>query len=179
MKKIFFILLFFNGLLLKAQSYAPQDKGSTVKFYIKNWGLTTVGVFNGLKGIILFDPFNISAATINVTVDAKTINTEVSSRDNHLKKEDYFYIEKYPVLSFASTKIISGNKQESLQAQGKLTIKGVTKEIAFPFVAKEQKEGFLFEGMFTINRRDFNVGKGSLILSDNLNVSFSVFAKKI
>ncbi|MCI0751233.1 MAG: YceI family protein, partial [Flammeovirgaceae bacterium] len=60
------------------------------------------------------------------------------------------------------------------QATGKLTIKNVTKEISFPFTATKQDNGYLFKGGFTINRRDFGVGEGSLSLADELMVKFSI-----
>jgi polyisoprenoid-binding protein YceI len=61
---------------------------------------------------------------------------------------------------------------------GNLIIKGVSKEIKFPFKATPKDDGFLFEGEFKINRRDFKVGGNSLSLSDDVTVSLSVFAKK-
>jgi polyisoprenoid-binding protein YceI len=61
---------------------------------------------------------------------------------------------------------------------GNLTIKGVTKEIKFPFLYIPKEDGYLFQGEFEINRRDFGVGGKSLSLSDDLKVELSVLAKK-
>ena len=61
---------------------------------------------------------------------------------------------------------------------GNITIKGTTKEIQFPFKATPKDNGYLFEGSFKLNRRDFNVGGSSISMSDNLDVNLSVFAKK-
>ena len=60
---------------------------------------------------------------------------------------------------------------------GKITIKGVTKEINFPFTSTAKNGGYLFEGSFKLNRRDFGVGGDSISLSDGLTVSLSIFAK--
>ena len=61
---------------------------------------------------------------------------------------------------------------------GNITIKGVTKEIKFPFTFTAKDGGYLFEGEFKINRRDFGVGGKSFSISDELSVELSVFAKK-
>ena len=60
---------------------------------------------------------------------------------------------------------------------GELNIKNHTKEISFPFLAEPSGDGYLFKGVFTINRRDFDVG-GSSIISDNAEISLSVYANK-
>lgn len=164
--------------LLHAQAFSPVDNGSSVKFSIKNFGLQTTGSFSGLKGTIKFNPANPAAAVFNVSVDAGTINTGISSRDHHLIKDDYFDVEKYPVITFASSKITASEENKFVMF-GSITIKGITKEISFPFTVSALSNGNLFAGEFKLNRRDFNVGSSSFVLSDNLTVSLSVFAKKV
>ncbi|MBS1654970.1 MAG: YceI family protein [Bacteroidetes bacterium] len=171
-----FIVLTITGIF--AQQYTPVDNGSKVKFVIKNFGISTGGTFDGLKGTINYDPSNPLTASFDVTVDASTIDTDIESRDNHLRKEEYFDVEKYPVIRIQSTKITKTNSAEYLYFFGTLTIKGVSKEIKFPFKVSSKDDGFLFEGEFKMNRRDYGVGGSSLSLSDNLSVSLSVFAKK-
>lgn len=173
------VLLFFSLMLIKveAQNYLPIDAGSTIKFAIKNFGLSTGGSFTGIKGDIKFDAANCSAASFTVTINATSINTNNQSRDKHLRKEEYFDVEKYPIISFVSSSV-STAKTGSFLMQGKLTIKGITKDIAFPFTATAQNNDYLFAGSFKINRRDFSVGGSSMVLGDNLEVSLSIIAKK-
>ena len=161
-----------------AQGYVPVDNGSDIAFSIKNFGLNVNGSFKGLKGKISFNPANLSASVFLVTVDAATINTGIASRDKHLKKEEYFDAEKYPQLSFVSGKISNSTKAGTLFMEGKITIKGVTKSVSFPFTATPKEEGYMFEGTFKLNRRDFGVGGKSMVMSDNLSVTLSVFARK-
>ncbi|MES1218704.1 MAG: YceI family protein [Bacteroidota bacterium] len=165
-------------LLVFAQAYTPVDNGSKVKFSIKNFGINTGGTFEGLEGTINFNPDDPSTANFDVNVDAKTVNTDVESRDNHLRKEEYFDVEKFPKINFKSTKVTKTNSKEYLYMFGNITIKGVSKEIKFPFKVTPKDDGFLFEGNFKLNRRDFGVGGNSLALSDDLTVTLSVFAKK-
>jgi polyisoprenoid-binding protein YceI len=105
------------------------------------------------------------------------VNTDNDSRDNHLRKEEYFDVQSRPRIIFKSEKITAG-KSGNFQVSGKLTIKGTTKDISFPFKASAKDDGYLFDGSFQLNRRDFKVGGNSLVLGDNVSVSLSVFAKK-
>ena len=159
------------------QAYTPADSGSSVRFRIKNFGFNVTGTFTGLQGNIQFDPKDLASSRFDVSIDAKTINTGVDMRDNHLRKSEYFDVENYPQIRFVSVKISPSTKRGTLFIFGKLTIKKVTKDISFPFTATPKANGYLFNGEFKINRRDFKVGGGSTI-SDNLTVTLSVVAKK-
>lgn len=161
-----------------AQHYIPSQEGSEVKFKIKNFGFIVGGFFTGLQGTIHFDPKNLSANTFDVSVQSSTVNTGIGSRDKHLKKEDYFNVNEFPRISIKSTKVAAANKEGWLYFFGTLTMKGVTKEISFPFQANEKDGGYIFTGEFKINRRDYGVGGNSISLADNLIVYLSVFAKK-
>ena len=161
-----------------SQVYVPVDDQSSVKFKIKNFGFNNVtGSFKGLQGSVQFIPENLAASSMDVTVDAKSVNTGINLRDNHLRKEEYFDVKKYPVIRFVSSKITPSSKAGTLFIFGKLTIKNVTREISFPFTAVPQEGGYLFSGEFKINRIDFEVGESSSV-SDNLTVTLKVFARK-
>ena len=180
MKQLFSILsALVLGGVAEAQHYIPVDETSSIVFAIKSFGINTSGSFKGLKGTIAFEPENIFSSSFNVNVDAKTISTSITARDNHLKNEEYFDVMKFPLISFVSSKLISKGDKKNYIVEGKLMIKGIVKEISFPFVVEEQPNGFLFTGSFSLNRKDFTVGKSSLMLSDKLNVSLKVFAKNI
>jgi polyisoprenoid-binding protein YceI len=171
----FISTVFFNSLF--SQSFTPVDNGSRVHFVIDNFGIGTGGNFTGLSGTIKFDPANPTTADFDVSVDAASIDTDIESRDNHLRRTEYFDVKKYPKLLFKSTRVTKANKNGYLYVFGQITIKGVTKEINFPFTVTPKNNDFLFEGTFKLNRRDFGVGKGSISLSDNLTVSLSIYAK--
>jgi polyisoprenoid-binding protein YceI len=178
LKRIFTILALFSTAIAFGQSYTPTDAGSKVRFVIKNFGINTGGTFEGLSGSIVFDPVQLSTANFTVSVDSKTVDTDMEGRDNHLRKEEYFDVEKYPKLTFKSTKVTTTNKPDYLFMFGVITIKNVSKEISFPFTQKAKDGGILFEGEFKLNRRDFGVGGRSFSMSDELTVELSIFAKK-
>jgi polyisoprenoid-binding protein YceI len=157
--------------------YLPADQGSSIGFRIKNLGFNTDGTFSGLQGKIVFDPQNAAADSFDVSVDAASVNTDNKIRDEHLKKDTYFDVGKYPRIRFVSTAVSPVDKNGHFKITGKLTIKGTTKEISFPFLATPLGDDYIFKGGFTINRRDFGVGGGST-LSNELTVSLAVLAKK-
>ena len=177
-KKVLTAIALFCVVTAFGQNYTPADDGSKVRFVIKNFGINTGGTFEGLAGTITFDPANLANASFNVTVDAKTVDTDLEARDNHLRKEEYFDVEKYPKVSFKSTKITTTNKDGYLFMFGVITIKNISKEISFPFKQTSKDGGILFDGEFKLNRLDFGVGGKSFSMSDELNVELSIFAKK-
>ncbi len=167
-------LLISNAVI--AQNYLIGDKESEVGFVIKNFGIKTKGNFSGLKGTIVFNPNALQASHFNVSVNSATINTDNSTRDGHLKKSEYFDVNKYPLISFESKQIVQGDVAGSYNVVGNLTIKGITKVIQFDFTAISVAGGFSFKGEFEINRRDFRVGGSSFSMSDNLKVMLNVAA---
>lgn len=171
-------LLLLCSQVLPAQNYIPADNGSSVTFVIKNFGFGVNGSFKNLHGSIKFDPNNPEAGIFKVTVDAATVNTDNSSRDSHLKKDEYFDIAKYPKISFSSDKIEKTATAGSYLVKGIFTIKGTSKPVSIPFTAKAQNGGYLFNGKVVLNRRDFKVGGNSMVLSDNLTLTLNVFAAK-
>lgn len=158
-------------------AYLPTDEGSEIKFKIKNLGITVDGTLKGLNGLIEFDPANPTQARFDVAADANSINTGIRARDNHLRKEDYFNVLKYPAIKFSATKVTSTGTANNFMMYGNLTIKNVTKAISFPFTVSQINNGLLFKGEFKIDRRDYAVGGNSMTLSDNVSLFLSVFAK--
>ena len=163
-----------------SQKYKPVDAGSKVHFIIKNFGIDTGGDLSVLTGDINFVPSNITASNFNVSVSVNTIDTDNDSRDSELKSKKYFDAEKYPAILIRSTKINRTNKSSSgwYHFTGTLTMHGVTKPIAFLFIATKKGNDYLFIGGFAINRLDFGVGGNSTVLSNSVKISLSVLAKK-
>jgi polyisoprenoid-binding protein YceI len=160
-----------------AQDYAPVNEGSKISFKIKNLGFNVDGSFSGLKGTIKFNPADLASSSFDMTIDANTVNTDNNMRDNHLREESYFDVKNHPLIRFVSAKVTPSTKKGTLFIFGKLTIKNKTEDISFPFTATESNGGYVFDGEFKINRRDFEVGGGST-LSDNVVVSLHIISKK-
>ena len=177
MKKIMVpLLIVLTGNLAMAQ-YKPVDNGSSIQFKIKNFGISTGGSFTGLQGNIRFDINHPEEAIFDVSIDANSVNTDNTMRDNHLRTDTYFDVKNYPRIHFVSLKVTPSAKTGVLFIFGKLTIKNHTKDISFPFTATAANDGYLFKGVFSINRKDFDVG-GTSVISNNLEVELSILARK-
>jgi polyisoprenoid-binding protein YceI len=163
----------------KAQQYTPVEQGSVIKFKVGHtmvFKSTVTGTFKGLKGTILFDPKNLAQASFNVSVDVQTISSGIGMRDNDLKKEKYFDVSKYPVILIKSENISKGPQEGSYVFSGTLTMKGVTKNISFPFYAKPSNDGYQFQGSFQLNRLDYNLGPENSI-DKNVEIDLTVSAR--
>ena len=163
------------GTWAQAQ-YKPVDNGSSVKFAIKNFGFVVDGSFTGLTGNIKFDPARPADAAFDVSIDAGTVNTDNTMRDDHLRQPAYFDVKAHPRIRLLSDKITNSNKKGVFLFAGKLTIKDQTKPISFPFTADQVDGQIQFKGAFSINRKDFGVG-GTSTISDNLDVALDIIAK--
>src|SRR5436309_520942 len=159
-----FIFLATVLISVTAQKFKPLDDKSEIKFTIKNFGLNTTGSLNGLKGSIVFNPSDLASSSFSVSVDVNTINTGIDTRDSHLKKEEYFDAEKFPTINFVSTNITGNNNAYTVT--GKLTMKGVTKVISFPFTTQNENGSLVLTGNFSIDRKDFGVGGSSAVLGN-------------
>lgn len=178
MKHVFFLLLLATFFIPAAFAQTDQKAtSSAVAFKIKNMGIGTEGKFGGLKANINFDKDHLDQSSIEASVDTRTLDSDNSMRDNHLKKEEYFDVEKYPEIRMKS---VSFNHQKNENYTGifDVTIKGKTKRIKVPFSYTENGSNNLFKGTFTINRSDFNIGGKSMVLADDALVAVTVETTK-
>ena len=155
--------------------YQPVGQLSSVQFSIKNFGFTVNGSFKGVSGKVVFDPAAPGNAEFDVAVDAGSVNTDNSMRDDHLRKESFFDTEHYPIIRLVSGKV-GFYRNGAYLLEGKLTIKGHTAPVSFPFTAAQVDGGWRFKGSFIINRRDFEVG-GSSTVSDRAEINLDVTVK--
>src|SRR5690554_6704820 len=134
---------------------------SEVTFKVKHLMISNVkGEFKNFEGLI--DGEDFTNATISAKIKAESIHTNDTERDNHLRSEDFFEVEKFPEMTFKSTKILATGKPNGYLLYGKLTIKGVTKDVVFDVsyggsVQTDQSEKLGMRAETTINRFDFNI----------------------
>ncbi|MDR3695324.1 YceI family protein [Mucilaginibacter sp.] len=150
---------------------------SAITFEIKNLGINTGGSIGGLAAKVNFTPANLSASNVEASVDVNTINTDNSSRDEHLRSADFFDVAHYSKISLKSVafKHKSGNNYVGTFI---LTIKDKSKQIEMPFAFLDKDNTIGFKGTFKINRLDFGVGSESMILSNDVTVTIDCEGKK-
>ena len=166
-----FYALFLAILLLPALHAFAQDNTWTIDashsqagFEVRHMGVSNVrGSLSNVSGTVVWDKKDITKSTVNVVIDATTVNTTSAYRDKDLKSDAFFNVEKYPTLTFKSTSIKRVGK--GLKITGDLTLTGVTKSVTLdvdgPTDAIKGMQGGLVSGLSattTINRTDFNFG---------------------
>ena len=161
-----------------AQEYTADNQKSKIGFVIKNLGLNVTGTFSGLKGTIIFDSEKLNASQMEFSVNANSVNTDNEARDKHLRKEEYFDVDKFEFITFKSTKISAAVRLNRYNVEGNLIIKGITKPIKFELIAVKKDTEIDLKCNFEINRRNYKVGGGSIILSDNVKMNLNIIANK-
>lgn len=152
---------------------------SVVGFKIKNmWMMSVDGKMAGLEGNADIKD-DLTKSTVLLTLDVKTIDTDSKKRDEHLRTDDFFDAEKYPLISYKATGIAKNSGEYSYKLKGKLTIKDVTKEMDVPFDFKGvENEVTTFTGMAVVNRKDFHIDYGGMGMGDEATVTFTIKARK-
>jgi polyisoprenoid-binding protein YceI len=125
-------------------------------------GLSNVrGKFNDFAVTITYDDKDVTKSTVKAVIKAASIDTGIERRDAHLRTADFFDAEKFPEITFQSTRVEQKGKQ--LVAHGTFTMRGVSKEIALPFTVNGVKQGadgkttLGATARITVNRRDFGI----------------------
>lgn len=142
-----------------------------VKFSVHNAGIEVTGILGGATAQITFHSDEPRLNTISATADPSTIQTGIAIRDKHLRRSDYFDVEKYNAINLTSKSFrkVGRNKFKGVFD---LTIKGITKSIIIPFSLTYEDKFVIYRGEFEINRLDFNLGEESLILDKNVKIYF-------
>lgn len=161
------VFLFTSAVCAAPIEWEIDRAHSSVFFDVKHTFATVRGQFGDFSGTILIDPENHGKSRIDVEVKVASINTNNRQRDNHLRSEEFFSAKKYPVMTF-KTANVKQVKDNLYELEGKLTVKDVTKDVVVPFIYYGVKDNPLnpkqlvagFEGKFTIDRLDYNVGNG-------------------
>jgi len=120
-------------------------------------GNGTTGTLTSLKANIEFDEKDLANSKISASVEVKSLNSGDEGKDKHLKSADFFDADKFPLISFASTKIIAAEK--GFVATGTLTIKDSVKVIELPFTFDNKGAEGTFQGKFSIECGDYGVTK--------------------
>ena len=112
-------------------TWAIDPAHSVAEFKVKHMMISNVkGQFTGVSGTLERHEGDVTKSKVEVILDAASVNTRDAQRDAHLKSADFFEAEKFPTLSFKSTRVIPKNNDE-LAVEGELTIHGVTHPVRF------------------------------------------------
>jgi polyisoprenoid-binding protein YceI len=170
--------------------YTIDTAHSRVGFVARHAMVTKVrGSFNEFEGAIHLDGENPENSSGRVTIQAKSIDTRNSQRDEHLRGNDFLDMDNHAEVTFAST-AIKQDDDTTFTVVGDLTVRGVTKSVEIPFEYTgsatdpfgNQRVGL--EGSVVINRKDFGVNwnaaleTGGVLVSEKVTLEIEVSAIK-
>lgn len=174
------------GLLGAQQEWAIDTAHSAAQFSVRHLMVSTVrGHFGKLTGTVVFDPARPATARVKAEVDVATIDTREPKRDAHLKSADFFDVQKYPKMTFESTRV-EPKGEGKFELHGNLTIRGVTKPVVFHVegltgaVRERGVERMGATATAKINRKDFGmtynrvIEAGGLAVGDEVSITVDV-----
>jgi polyisoprenoid-binding protein YceI len=172
-----------------ADTWVIDKSHSETSFQIRHMMSKVRGHFNDYAGTISVDPARPETASVEFTVKSASIDTANEGRDKDLRGENFFNTDKFPEITFKSTKVKAAGK-DKYDVTGTLTLRGVSKEVTLPVsflgFGKDpwgnDKAGFSIDA--TLNRKDFGMvwnkalDNGGVLLGDEVFVSINLETAK-
>ena len=168
--------------------YTLDPAHTRIGFVARHAMVTKVrGAFNDFTGAVHIDGQNPGLSSVEVTIEAASIDTRNADRDAHLRSNDFLQMDEYPRITFRSTEI-TPTGEDGFDVSGDLTIKDVTRRVTVPFVFEGQATDPFgnvrigFEGSTAINRKDFGITwnaaleTGGVLVSDKIVLEFEISA---
>jgi polyisoprenoid-binding protein YceI len=164
-----------------AETWQIDPPHAAAHFAVRHMGISTVrGAFTKVGGTVQYDPADLAKTSIDVTIDAASIDTRFEMRDKDLRSPNFLDVEKYPTLTFKSKRAESAGKGK-LTVTGDLTIHGVTKEVVLdvegPNGPIKDPRGRLHmgaSGTTKINRKDFGVNGLPAMVGEDVAITIDV-----
>ena len=166
----------------QAGTWQIDPNHTAAQFSVRHLGVSTVrGAFTKVTGTVRHDPADPTKDSIDVTIDANSVDTRVEMRDNDLRSARFFDVQKYPTMTFHSKSVkVSGAGK--LQITADLTIHGVTKEVVLDVdgpteaikdpMGKGQRMGA--SATTKVNRQDFGVSALPGVVGDEITITIDV-----
>jgi polyisoprenoid-binding protein YceI len=154
---------------------------SSVEFSVRHLMISTVrGRFERFTGQVQYEPGQAELASVEVAIEAASVNTNQAQRDAHLRSADFFDAEKYPSLNFVSKRVRATGKERA-EIDGELTLHGVTLPVTLraegptpPVVDPYGKRRFAVSAHTTVSRKDFGLTWNQVLEAGGVTVSDEV-----
>jgi len=182
--------LAFAPLAAQAATTFTSDKAHTqVTFVVRHMMSQVRGSFGDFNATIVKDDANLAASSVDFKIQAASVTTANETRDKHLRSEDFFSVEKFPEITFKSSRIEKISDTE-YAVTGALFMRGVTKVMTLPVTFLGEMKGMDGKALAgysittKLNRKEFGfnwnktLDTGGLLLSDDVTVEISIEAKQ-
>lgn len=178
-------LLLAMALPMAAAEYTIDSAHSGASFTVRHMMVNTVrGQLSKVTGKVIYDAANLAASKVEATIDVSTIDTREPKRDTHLRSADFFEVAKFPVMTFASTKV--WKEGETVKVLGDLTMHGVTRPITLDLEKVQTSGGNRISATATgkLSRREFGllwnkmIETGGVVVGDEIGVTIEFEAAR-
>ena len=168
-------------------TWSIDPSHSIAEFKVKHMMISNVkGQFAKVSGSLSLDESEVTNSRVEALIDASSIGTRDDQRDAHLKSADFLDVERFPSLSFRSTRVRATGKDE-LTVEGDLSIRGVTRKVTFevegPTPPAKDPWGntrVAVSATTKINRKDFGLTwnaaleTGGILVGDEVTITLDV-----
>lgn len=165
---------------VQGDRYLITPENSKIEFVGSKVTGSHNGSFKKFSGAIVYNG-QPETSSVNVTIDAASIEADDPDLTKHLQSPDFFDVAKHPQATFATTTIKAGGDKGTHTITGNLTMHGVTKSITFPATIAVAPEAITVGSSFSINRKDFGInyaGAADNLIRDDVVLSLKVRAVK-
>jgi polyisoprenoid-binding protein YceI len=139
--------------------YVQATSGNSLTFTFTQLGAATQGEFKTFATELQYDPANPSAGSLLVRVMIDSVDTQDEERDQALKDADLFDARSHPAATYVA-KSFATTSAGTLEAVGRLTLRGVSRDLRLPLTLQPTANGLALSGQTSIKRLDFGVGQG-------------------
>lgn len=147
------------GAAGSALRYTQAPGTGSLTFSFMQAGAENKGSFRQFTTELVYDPKSPAAGSLEVTVQTASLDTQDQDRNDTLAGVDLFDVKKYPTARYVASSF-ARRADGQLEAVGKLTLRGVTKELRVPLKLRATGNGYELSGEVTLKRLDFGVGQG-------------------
>ncbi len=157
--------------------YRIQPEASDVGFRATSRLMNAEGRFHRTAGEIMADPKDLSTATITLSIEAASIDTGIALRDVHLRSDDFLHVERFPSITFESVRVEAVGRR--VIVFGRLTLHGVTREVAVPVDVDITNIALVASGEFVLRRTDYGISYRSFVnpVGNEVRVAFTFRAR--
>lgn len=154
-----------------------QPEASEITFRATSRLMNAEGHFARLSGDVVVDPAVITGARITLTIDVASLDTGIEMRDRHLRSADFFDVERFPTIAFQSVRVESAGRRATVV--GRLTLHGVTREIAVPVDVQATNTALVASGEIIVNRGEYAMNYNSFLnpIGNEVRVGFTFRAR--
>jgi polyisoprenoid-binding protein YceI len=138
--------------------YVQAPSGSKLTFSFEQAGAENQGEFKRFATEFDYDERNLAGSSLRVTVQTGSLDTQDKDRDDSITGPDLLDTKKFPTAKFVANTLVKGAK--GIEAVGKLTLHGATKDLRVPLTIKTTTTGVEIAGVAVIKRLDYGIGQG-------------------